>query len=161
MAWKIMAALTAVLTAGCFTQPADPADNRTEAPGPAPASADPVQTRYKATISGQRLQRPPDPFELLVTRVSYPQGHLISCHKHSWPRYVYLEKGRLRVTLQETGEVKEFGPGDVVVEAIGQWHHGNVLEALTLVAMEQVPPGAQNSTPWPPPPPAPSPCPPR
>jgi quercetin dioxygenase-like cupin family protein len=157
-----MAALTAVLTAGCFTQPAEPADNRTEAPAPAPAAAaDPVQTRYRETISGQPLNRPPDPFELLVTRASFPKGHVISCHRHTWPRYVYLQTGRLRVTNQETRQVSEFKAGDVVVEAIGQWHHGDVLEALTLVAMEQVPPGAQNSTPWPPPPPAPSPCPPR
>jgi hypothetical protein len=46
-----------------------------------------------------------------------------------------------------------------VVEAIDQWHEGRVMgaERLTLVAMEQVPPGRDNSTPWTPPPPT-SPC---
>lgn len=162
MAWKKMAALAAALTAGCYAQPPAPADNGTEAPtpAPAPAPADPVQTRYRETISGQPLTRPPDPFELLVTRASFPRGHLISCHRHTWPRYVHLVTGRLRVTNQETRQVKEFKAGDTVVESIGQWHHGDVLEAVTLVAVEQVPPGAENSTPWPPPPQAPSPCPP-
>jgi quercetin dioxygenase-like cupin family protein len=157
-----MAAIAAVLVAGCSTQSAEPANNQSgTAPAPAPAPADPVQTRYTETISGQPLAGPPKPFELLVTRASYAARHVISCHKHSWPRYVYLQAGRLRVTNQETRQVKEFTAGQVVVEAIGQWHHGEVLEPVTLVAMEQVPPGAQNSTPWPPPPAAPTPCPPR
>jgi quercetin dioxygenase-like cupin family protein len=165
MAWKTMTALTAVLTAGCFTQPAEPADNRTgnEAGNRTDVvtPVEPIQTRYTETISGQPLADPPKPFELLVTRATFASGHVISCHRHSWPRYVYIHAGRLRVTNQETRQVKEFTAGEVVVEAIGQWHHGDVLETVTLVAMEQVPPGRDNSTPWPPPPSAPSACPPR
>ena len=104
---------------------------RSEAAAPAAAAA-PIQTRYKETISGQPLAPPPNPFELLVTEVKYPTPHVIACHKHSWPRYVYVQAGRLRVTNHDTRQVKEFKAGQVVVEAIGQWHHGDVLEAVTL-----------------------------
>jgi quercetin dioxygenase-like cupin family protein len=159
MAWKtIAAAATAALAAGCSTQSAEPANNQTEAAAPAPAPANPVQTRYDETMTGQRLTRPPEPFQLLVTQATYPRGHVITCHKHSWPRYVYLQAGRLRVTNYDARQVKEFSAGQILVEAIGQWHQGEVLEPVILVAFEQVPPGKENSTPWPPPPPPTSPC---
>jgi quercetin dioxygenase-like cupin family protein len=160
MTWKTMATLAAALVAGCSSRHAAPADNQSAAaaPAPAPSPANPIQTRYDTTMSGQKLTRPPTPFQLLVTRATYPRGHVITCHRHSWPRYVYLQAGRLRVTNYDARQVKEFVAGQILVEAIGQWHQGEVLEPVTLVAFEQVPPGGGNSTPWPPPPPPTSPC---
>lgn len=160
MTWKTMATFAAALVAGCSSQHSAPADNQSAsaAPSPAPAPANPVQTRYDQTMSGQKLTRPPTPFQLLVTQASYPRGHVITCHRHTWPRYVYLQAGRLRVTNYDARQVKEFTAGQILVEAIGQWHQGEVLEPVTLVAFEQVPPGGENSTPWPPPPPAAPPC---
>jgi len=160
MAWKMIATAAAALAAGCSTQPAAPADNQAAAtPAPAPAPSNPVQTRYDHTITGQPLRPPPTPFQLLVTQVTYPPNHVIACHKHSWPRYVYVQSGHLRVTTYNPLAVHNFTAGQVVVEAIDQWHEGRVMgpEPLRLVAMEQVPPGRDNSTPWAPPPPA-SPC---
>jgi quercetin dioxygenase-like cupin family protein len=161
MAWKMLAAVVSTaLVASCSARHSEPADNRSgaAAPAPAPAPANPIQTRYDETMSGQKLTRPPTPFQLLVTRASYSRGHVITFHRHSWPRYVYLQAGRLRVTNYDAHQVKEFVAGQILVEAIGQWHQGEVLEPVTLVAFEQVPPGGENSTPWPPPPPATSPC---
>ncbi|HEV2818063.1 MAG TPA: hypothetical protein VGW40_12680 [Allosphingosinicella sp.] len=163
MAWKSIAAATAVLAvaAGCSTEPAAPSGNEAAtAPAPAPAPADPIQTRYDRTMSGQPLSRPPTPFQLLVTRATFPSGHLITCHKHSWPRYVYLQAGNLRVTNFDARRVDDFAAGDILVEAIGQWHQGLVTSEgpVTLVAFEQVPPGQTNSTNWPPPPPPENPC---
>jgi quercetin dioxygenase-like cupin family protein len=162
MAWKTMAAaMSAALLASCYAQPAQPTNDQSandQSAAAAPAPANPVQTRYDQTMSGQPLTRPPEPFQLLVTQASFPRGHVITCHKHSWPRYVYLQSGRLRVTNYDARQIKEFRAGDILVEAIGQWHQGDVLEAVTLVAFEQVPPGGENSTPWPPPPPPQSPC---
>jgi quercetin dioxygenase-like cupin family protein len=157
MAWKTMAAAAAALAAGCSTQPAEPAGNHAEAATPAPAPANPIVTRFRQTMSGQPLTRPPEPFELLTTQVTYPTSHVIQCHRHSWPRYVYVQKGRLRVTNYDARQVREATAGTILVEAIGQWHQGDVLEEVTLVVFEQVPPGAGNSTP-PPPPPPPTPC---
>ncbi|HMG47576.1 MAG TPA: cupin domain-containing protein [Allosphingosinicella sp.] len=160
MAWRMIAAATATLAAACSTQPAAPDRNEAAtAPAPAPAPADPVQTRYDHTITRQALARPPTPFQLLVTQVTYAPGHVIACHKHSYPRYVYVQAGHLRVTTYNPRVEHHFTAGQIVVEAIDQWHEGRVMgsEPLMLVAVEQVPPGRDNSTPWAPPPPT-SPC---
>ncbi len=163
MAWRMIAAATMTLAAGCSTEHVAPAHNEhneTAAAAPAPAPADPVQTRYDRTMSDQPLTRPPTPFQLLVTQATFPPGHLITCHKHTWPRYVYLQAGNLRVTNYATRAVYNFSAGQILVESIDQWHEGRVMgpDAVTLVALEQVPPGGTNSTPWPPPPPQESPC---
>ena len=158
------AAATLALAAGCSTEPAAPTDNAAAATTPtaAAAPADPIQTRYDNTMSGQPLTRPPTPFQLLVTRATFPAGHVITCHKHSYPRYVYLQAGNLRVVNFDRRTVHDFSAGDILVESIDQWHQGYVSSQgpVTLVAFEQVPPGQSNSTPWTPPPPE-SPCRPR
>lgn len=163
MAWRTIAAATAALAAGCSTGPAAPTGNEAgnEAHNEAAAApADPVQTRYDRTMSGQPLTRPPTPFQLLVTQATFAPGHVITCHRHSWPRYVYLQSGNLRVTNYATRAVYDFTAGQILVESIDQWHEGRVMgdAPVTLVALEQVPPGGTNSTPWPPPPPAENPC---
>ncbi len=157
MSWRMIAAATAALAAGCSTEPAAP--DRNEAAAAAPAAnesaaavpANPIQTRYDRTMTDQPLNRPPEPLQLLVTRATFPSGHVISCHRHTWPRYVYLQQGNLRVTNHDTGIVRDFSAGEVVVELYGQWHEGLVTsrEPLMLVAVEQVPPGGNNSTPCP------------
>jgi quercetin dioxygenase-like cupin family protein len=158
------AAAALALAAGCSTEPGQPAnDAAASAPtATAPMATDPIQRRFDRTMSGQPLTQPPTPFQLLVTRVQFPPGHRIACHKHSWPRYVYLQQGNLRVINYDAHRVDDFTAGDTLVEAIGQWHEGLVSSQgpVILVAFEQVPPGQDNSTPWTPPPPT-SPCQPR
>ena len=151
------ASLALALAAGCSTEPAAPAHN--EAAAPAPAPTNPIPERFDRTMTGQPLTRPPTPFELMVTQAQFPPRHVIACHKHSWPRYVYLQQGNLRVTNYDAGSVHDFSAGQILVEAIDQWHEGLVTSQVPviLVAFEQVPPGQNNSTPWTPPPPI-SPC---
>jgi quercetin dioxygenase-like cupin family protein len=160
----IAAAAALAIAAGCSTQPAaldrnKATDGNEATAAPAPAPANPIQTRYDRTITGQPLSRPPTPFQLLVTRAQFPPDHVIECHRHTWPRYVYLQAGHLRVTTYNPLRVHDFTAGQVVVEAIDQWHEGRVIGPgpVILVAFEQVPPGQNNSTPWTPPPPN-SPC---
>jgi len=149
MAWKTIAAATAVLAVGCDAQQAAPARN--EAAAAAPAPANPVQTRYDKTMTGQPLNRPPTPFQLVVTQATFPSGHVIACHRHTWPRYVHLQAGNLRVTNHDTGTVHNFSAGQIVMESYNQWHEGLVTsrEAVVLTAFEQVPPGQDNSAPCP------------
>jgi quercetin dioxygenase-like cupin family protein len=160
MKLRMIAAATAALAAGCSAGPAATANNATATAASAPAHGPPVQRRYDNTMSGQPLTRPPTPFELLVTQATFPAGHLITCHKHTWPRYVYLQAGHLRVTNFDARTVYDFSAGDILVESIDQWHQGQVSSEgpVTLVALEQVPRGGTNSTPWPPPPPTENPC---
>ena len=155
MAWRTIAVITAAaLVAGCNDGPARPADNQAapandQAAEPAPA---PAQARYDETMSGQPLTRPPTPFQLVVTRLELDPGHVIPCHRHTYPRYVYVQQGSLRVTNRDVGRVYNFSAGQTAVESIGQWHEGLVTSTgrTILVAMEQVPPGGDNSTPCPP-----------
>jgi len=161
MAWRMIAAATAALAAGCSSQPTAPANNQTAAAAPAPAPAEPVQTRYDETMSGQPLARPPAPYQLLVTQATFAAGHVITCHQHTWPRFVYLQAGHLRVTNFATRREYDFTGPAILVESIGQWHQGQVMGPgpVTLVAFEQVPRGLpSNSTNWPPPPPTENPC---
>jgi len=152
MAWKTIAAAAAVLVAACDSGPATQVRNESgSAPAPAPAPA-PAQQRFDATMSGQPLTRPPTPFQLVVTELRLNPGHVIPCHRHTYPRYVLVQQGNLRVTNHDTGKVYTFSTGEVAVESIGQRHEGLVTgtELTILVAFEQVPPGEGNSTPCPP-----------
>lgn len=135
MAWKTIAAAMAALVAAAPAAPAAPA-----------------QQRFDRTMSGQPLTRPPTPFQLVVTTLRLKPGHVIPCHRHTYPRYVLVQQGNLRVTNHVTGKVYNFSAGQVAVESIGQWHQGLVTsKKLTiLVAFEQLPPGGDNSTPCPP-----------
>ena len=153
MAWKTIAAAAAAaaMVAGCDARPAAPVRNEAEAAAPAPPAA-PAQQRFDKTMSGQPLTRPPTPFQLAVTQLRLDPGHVIPCHRHTYPRYVYVQQGNLRVTNHDTRKVYEFSTGQVAVESIGQWHEGLVTGKgqTILVAFEQVPPGEGNSTPCPP-----------
>ena len=163
MKLRMIAAATATLAiaAGCSSEPAAPAGNEANETAAA-APADPVQNRFDNTMSGQPLTgSPTPPFQLLVTQATFQPGHVITCHKHTWPRYVYLQSGNLRVTNYATRAVYNFSAGQILVESIDQWHEGRVMgpDPVTLVALEQVPRGLpSNSTNWPPPPPLDNPC---
>jgi quercetin dioxygenase-like cupin family protein len=154
MAWKmIAAAVAAALVAGCDAAPAAPTDNAASAAtatAPAPPTV-PNPQRFDRTMSDQPLTRPPTPFQLVVTRMWLDPDHVIPCHRHTYPRYVYIQQGNLRVTNLVTGRVYNFSTGEVAVESIGQWHEGLVTSTgqTILVAFEQLPPGGSNSTPCP------------
>ncbi len=116
------------------------------------AAAQPVSTpitRTETTVTGQQLRPPPSPFALTVTRVDLPAGGTIPTHKHPWPRYVYVEAGAIRVTNHDAGTVNDFTAGQVIVEAVDQWHEGRVIgdAPARLIVFDQAPPGAVNSVP--------------
>lgn len=161
MTWKLIAATAAALAAGCTSGPV-PADNQTAAANEAASGpANPIEQRFDRTMSGQPLApSPPPPFQLVVTQARYQPGHVISCHKHPGPRYVYLQQGRLRVTNYDARRIDEFHAGQILVESIDQWHQGVVTsqDPAIVVAFEEVPRGEDNRVEWPPPPPAENPC---
>ena len=112
MAWRMIAPLLLASAAAACTS---------QAPAPAP-----VTMRFNNTMTGQPLSVPPAPIQLVVTRAEFPSGHLIACHRHVWSRYVYLEAGAVRVTNYDAGTVNDFAAGQVLAEAIGQWHDARI-----------------------------------
>jgi quercetin dioxygenase-like cupin family protein len=116
------------------------------AAAPSPAPVVKVAMRASATITGQPLALPPSPWEAVISTSVLPAGGGLPMHKHPWPRYAFVESGRLEVRYEATGLVRTFGPGDAVVEAVDQWHEGRVVgdEPVRLVVFDQLPPGQTN-----------------
>jgi quercetin dioxygenase-like cupin family protein len=121
-------------------------------PAAAPAAASPTQAavtqllRASTTVTGQPLGLPDGPWEVAVSASELPAGGVLPMHKHPWPRYAYVERGRLQVRYEAAGLIREFGPGEAVVEAVDQWHEGEVVgpDPVRLIVLDQLPPGATN-----------------
>ena len=97
-------------------------------------------------MTGQPLRSPEAPFEAVISRSELPAGGALPMHRHPWPRYAFIERGRLRVSYEASGLVREFGAGEAIIEALDEWHEAVVIggEPVTLVVFDQVPPGQTN-----------------
>ena len=143
MRWTVPIALCAALAAnGCA--PAD--ESVAHQPAAAPRANVTILNRASATVTGQPLGLPPAPWEAVMSATELPPGGVLPMHKHPWPRYAVVERGRLSVTYEAAGLTREFGAGEAVVEAIDQWHEGRVVgpEPVRLIVFDQVPRGATN-----------------
>ena len=114
-----------------------------------PAPGGPVTTplaRSATTVSGQPLRLPQGPVEVVVAAAELPPGGRLPAHRHAWSRTVYVERGRVRVKNLDTGAAQEFGPGQVIVEALDQWHEAEVIgpDGLRLIVVDYVPAGQSN-----------------
>jgi quercetin dioxygenase-like cupin family protein len=141
MRLRIFVAVAALGASGCA--PSDGIENASPA---APRASVRIVNRASTTITGQPLAGPPQPWETVISVSDLPLGGVLPMHRHPWPRYAYVERGRLSVTYEAAGITREFGPGEAVVEAIDQWHEGRVLgsEPVRLIVFDQLPPGASN-----------------
>lgn len=110
-----------------------------------PAATSNVIVRSSTTVTGQRLTLPQGA-EVVISVTELPPGGVLPMHKHPWPRYAYVERGRLSVRYVDAGLERTFGPGEAVVEAIDQWHEGRVVggEPVRIVVIDHVPPGQTN-----------------
>jgi quercetin dioxygenase-like cupin family protein len=108
------------------------------------ATVTPLSTTT-TTNSGQPIVLPAGPVQVSASTVSIPKGVTLPLHKHPYPRYALVQQGRIRVTNTDTGGVVEFGKGEFVVEALGQWHTGEALEDVVLFVIDQAPPGEANT----------------
>jgi quercetin dioxygenase-like cupin family protein len=113
------------------------------APGPAPGTKVIVDT--SATMAGQALLLPPAPVRAVATRVELAAGSAVPTHMHIWARYVYVERGEVQLILTDSGAVRTFKAGELIVEPIGKWHSGKIVGDTVLIAIEQVPPGRCNT----------------
>jgi quercetin dioxygenase-like cupin family protein len=111
------------------------------------AKADPVTVNplltTSVTASGQPIVLPQGDVQLITSIYEIPQGAKLPEHEHNSQRYGYLLAGQLRVTNTETGESKEYKPGDFIVESRGQWHRAENIgtEPIKLLVIDQIKPG--------------------
>lgn len=114
-----------------------------QAAAPLPGTKVVVDT--EKTLAGQPLSLPSGPIRVVATRVELPAGSGVPTHLHLWARYVYVERGEVRLTLVDSGATRTFGAGELIVEPIGKWHEGRIVTDTVLVSIEQVPPGRCNT----------------
>jgi quercetin dioxygenase-like cupin family protein len=101
--------------------------------------------RTATTASGQALRLPQGKAEMVATTVDIPANGLTTIHQHPWSRFVYVERGPLTVTDQDTGQTHLFQTGQVFPEVVAQWHQGSAgPQGARLVVIDLVPPGVTN-----------------
>lgn len=66
---------------------------------------------------------------------------------HPWSRFVYVERGSLRVHNHYTGASLDFQAGQVLPEVVAQWHEARALgnAPVRLIVIDLVPPGVNNT----------------
>lgn len=124
-------------------------ERATYAPG---EPIDPVVTpivRTNHTTSGQPIRLPQGDPELVAVAVDIPAGGSLPIHQHPWSRFVYIERGNLRVTNHDTKRTLDFRAGQIISEVVGQWHEATALgaEPARLIVFDLVPPGVNNVVP--------------
>ena len=98
------------------------------------------------TNTGQPIALPQNNAEVSVEIYEIAPGATLPQHKHPYPRYAYVLAGTLRVTISDTGASFVYKPGDVIIEAIGEWHQGANIgnDQVKLVVIDQVEKGQSN-----------------
>ncbi|MGP2490673.1 cupin domain-containing protein [Mesorhizobium sp. PUT5] len=99
------------------------------------------------TASGQPITLPQKNVQVLVSSYQIAPGARLPVHKHPFPRYAYVEAGKLQVTNVETERSTVYQAGDFIVEMIGQWHRAENVgtEPVRLLVIDQVEEGAENT----------------
>jgi quercetin dioxygenase-like cupin family protein len=139
----------AVLAAASLPTPAQSAHSEMAQATPSPP-ANSVLTpivRSGKTIAGQPLRLPAGDTEVVAATVEIPVGGATTIHKHPWSRFVYVERGRVRVVNHDTGETREFSAGQLFPEVVAQWHEGRAVggSPVKLIVIDLVPRGVNNS----------------
>jgi quercetin dioxygenase-like cupin family protein len=99
------------------------------------------------TATGQAIVLPQNEAQLLVSIYDIAPGAVLPEHQHPYPRYGYVLSGNLRVTDTETDQSRSYGPGDFILEAVGQWHLGanTGSEPIKLLIIDIVEKGQTNT----------------
>ena len=102
--------------------------------------------RAATTTSGDLLEVPDGPLELLVSKYHIGSRAALPVHKHPYPRFGYVLSGSLMVTNSESHHAKVFNAGQVIVEDVDRWHEARNLQAqpVELLVIDLVKPGAGN-----------------
>lgn len=102
--------------------------------------------RTARTASGQPLRLPQGRAEMVAAAVDIPAGGSTTIHQHPWSRFVYVERGPLRVVNEDARQTQDFQTGQVFPEVVAQWHQGLAPgpQGARLIVIDLVPPGVTN-----------------
>lgn len=81
-------------------------------------------TAAATTASRQPIRLPQGDVRIVLSNYLIPAGVTLPEHKHLHTRLALVQAGNLAVTNIETGETVNYGPGDMIVESVDQWHFG-------------------------------------
>jgi quercetin dioxygenase-like cupin family protein len=113
----------------------------------APVTVTPV-ARLTQTIAGGPIALPQKDVEVIVSTYEIAPGAVLPEHKHRYQRYAYVLAGTLTVTNIDSGQERNFKPGDFIVESLDSWHKGagTGTETVKLLVIDQVMKGADTVT---------------
>ena len=100
------------------------------------------------TDSGQPIRLPRNDSWILRSVYEIEPGVVLPHHYHPYHRLALVLKGNLAVTNVESGKTVNYGPGDLVVEAVNQTHYGvnTGSSQVYLRVLDMVPKGVENNT---------------
>ena len=106
-----------------------------------------VQQRASATTtaSGQPIRLPRGDARIVLSEYVIPAGARLPVHKHPHPRIAIVQAGRIEVTNVDTGETRAYGPGEMVVESVDQWHYGVATADVRLWVIDELPASATSN----------------
>ena len=141
---RVLMIIPAALIAACG--PA--ASTAVQMPVAAPGMVSIPVVRTAQTDTGQPLRLPPGNSEMVATVVEIPAGASTPIHQHPWSRFVYVERGPVRVINEDVHQTREYQTGQAFAEAVAQWHLGQAPgpQGARLVVIDIVPPGVTNMT---------------
>ena len=98
------------------------------------------------TASGQPISFPQGDLAFTASSYEIAPGASLPEHKHPFPRYAYVAAGTIAVTNTVTGQTATYKAGDVIVEAVDQWHKAanTGSDAIKLIVYDFAPKGAAN-----------------
>ncbi len=112
---------------------------------PAPGYVTKEILRTATTVSGQPLKIAQGRPELVASASDFAPNGRTPVHQHLWSRFVYIERGSLKVTYFARHRTDEFKAGQAFAEAAGEWHQGQAgPQGARLVVFDLVPPGVKN-----------------
>jgi quercetin dioxygenase-like cupin family protein len=129
--------LLAGLLAGCAGQAAPPAK---------PVTVTELASAT-TTASGQPIRLPSGEIRVVLSDYRIAPAAKLPVHKHPYPRYAVVQSGTLAVTNQATGQTTTYRPGDLVVEAVDQWHSAvnPGTDEVHLLVLDEIPGSGSNT----------------
>ena len=100
------------------------------------------------TASGQPIRLPAGDVRIVLSTYMIPAGAKLPVHKHPHPRLALVQEGTIAVTNVDTNQTAHYGPGDMVVESVDQWHFGvNTGDSpVRLLVLDELPSDVKSNT---------------